>query len=199
MRRAIQLLMPVAVVFLLFGCLDSSTTVTIRSDGSGLLTLEYVIERVVFETGVFNSDGLLPIPVAEDDFVNATTSVDGIALRRYRLTEDDDTVTVRATITFDTTDALVTFLGDDWISIVASGDTTTWRQLLVPARSGAEGSAYLAEDLDQYTLRFEIDPDEPITSVQGGTLLRNGDAAVAEVSLGAIVRGAQAQYLEVVW
>ena len=199
MRHPATLLFAILLVLLLAGCVSTTTTITIGENGSGSMRLEYVVDRSAYETGVFDSGGALPIPVARSDFENAAAAIDGIRLRQYRTTHGDDTVTVTATLSFDSIDALVSLFGPAWLTVTTDGTTTTWRQLLVPARDAAGESGYLAEDLDRYTMQFEIDPAPPIISVDGGSLVRNGDAAVAEISLGAIARGAQEQYLEVVW
>ena len=158
MRTIAKLVLPVAAAVLLVGCLDTATYVSIGNDGSGTLRLEYVVDRPVYETGAFDDGGPLAIPIARSDFENATVAIEGLRLTRHRVDTDDEFVTVSATLRFDTTDALVAFFGDEWLTVTSDGERTVWRQLLVPGREAGEESRFLADDLDSYTMSFQIDP-----------------------------------------
>ena len=199
MRTLQKLALVLVTAVLLSSCLDTATHVAIESDGSGTLRLEYVVDRPVFETGVFDTGGPLPIPIRRSDFENAALGIDGLRLTRHRVDSGDEFVTVSAVLRFDTTDALVAFFGEQWLTVTQQGERTIWRQLLVPPRDAAEESRFLAEDLDRYTMVFEIDPAEPIVSVTGGESIDGGDSARVEISLGAIARSSEERFLEVVW
>jgi hypothetical protein len=198
MRTLLKLVLLLLAAILLAGCLDTATHVSIGADGSGTLSLEYVVDRPVYETGLFDPAGPLPIPIRRVDFENAAAGIDGLRLTRHRVDSDDEFVTVTARLRFDTTDALVAFFGEEWLTVTTRGEQTVWRQLLVPSREAGEESRFLAEDLDGYTMLFEIDPDQPIVSVSGGELVGD-DSARVQITLGEIARGTQERYLEVVW
>ena len=199
MRMIAKLVLAVAATALMTGCLDTATHVSIETDGSGTLRLEYVVDRPVYETGVFDPNGPLPIPIRRSDFENAAVGIDGLRLTRHRVDAGDEFVTVSAVLQFETTDALVEFFGEQWLTVTTQGERTVWHQLLVPPRDAGEESRFLADDLDRYTMLFEIDPPAPIVSVTGGEAIGDGNSARVEITLGAIARGTEERYLEVVW
>jgi hypothetical protein len=186
-------------LLLLAGCISTETDISISSDGSGTIEIVYQVDRMTYETGVFDDGGPGPIPLRRVDFQNAAAAVDGLRLRRYRSRTEDEIVTVTARLSFDTADALVSFIGEEYLEITSRGDRTTWRQVIIPeGLVPGEGAAALAADLEPYTISYRIDPDAPIISVSGGTLSGGDDAVEVEVTLGQMITG-DPLVLEVVW
>lgn len=181
---------------LLVSCLTTETEVTLRRDGSGRIDLSYEIDRGAWETGVFDdSDVARPIPVTRYEFEEAAIQIDGLELRSHRVSGSDETVTVNATVAFDSIEALRRFLGPGSLEVELSDDGGVWRQVVAEGRGAQEGgAAALAESLEEYSMSFRIDPPGQITATNG-VLVGDGDAATFSVPLSDVVRATS----EIVW
>lgn len=135
------------VVFaLLTGCLRSETTVELREDGSGRISVRYEIDTVAYDTGAFGSEAAGRIvPVTERDFTRAALQLDGLSLRRYRSSRDDDTVVVTAVLDFDSVSTLERFLGVGSVEVELSDSGGRWSQIIAPGRTANEGDEALAQ------------------------------------------------------
>ena len=193
------LLLPVAVF--LSGCLDVAARVEIRENGSGTIDLQYRIDAMAYDTGVFDdSETSGPFPVSRSDFQTAARSIDGLFLRRYRSSRQDGIQTVDVTLRFDSPEALVGFLGGESLSLESRQGETVWRQIVVPGGGSAgPGADEFAAELDDYRITYVIDPDRPIIRASAGTIQGEGDAVEFSVSLGEIARATEETILEVVW
>jgi len=182
----------------LSGCISVDTSVTLRDDGSGTVGFVYTIDRAAWETGVFDdSDVARPVPVTKHEFETAALRIEGLRLRSYGQERDEETVTVRARLDFDSTEDLRSLLGASTLDVDLRAGT--WRQVIAPG-DGAAGpeAAALAESLAGYRLDFLLTPPEPVTQTNGET----GDEARTSrfsVSLGAVATAQDEIVWEVRW
>ena len=187
---------------ILAGCLNVETTIDLNRDGSGRMDISYEIDADLYHLGVFDdSDVALPIPVSREDFKDTADRNPGLRLRRYRVREGDDTITVSARLRFDSVAALNEWYGSgDAVTMTQTADSTVWTQLISPGGGAAgRGSEALAESLGGYSLRFLLGTPAPITAVTGGQISDDGRTASFTISLGDIAMMEGPQYWEVRW
>ena len=185
---------------LLAGCLSTETTITLDRDGGGTLELSYEIDRVAWETGVFDkSDLARAIPVTEHEFAAAAQQIAGLRLRSHRTESDEQTVLISARLDFDSPDSLARFLGAESVELTMDGRSGRWRQIIAPGGGSTdEGARELAASFEGYALRFVLDPPEPVRSTNG-TVVRAADAAEFSVSLSEIMTATEPLVWEVAW
>jgi len=178
-RFRLALLIPIALVAL-SGCLSVETSVELDEDGSGTIGLVYTIDLAAWETGVFDdSDVSRPVPVTRNEFEAAAIQIEGLRLRSHRQERDEQTVTVRALLAFDSVDDLRRLLGASTLHV--DPESGTWRQVIAPG-DGADGpeALALAESLAGYTLDFSLTAPEPVTHSNGET---DGDPRTSRFTL----------------
>lgn len=96
---------------LLTSCIGIDAAVELRSDGSGSISLEYRISRMVESMGKLDgNEAWLPLPVGRPDFERTVARVSGLALTSFSSKETENDVVVSAGLTFTNPTALVTFL-----------------------------------------------------------------------------------------
>jgi hypothetical protein len=104
MRKIFLLL--VAVAFLT-SCVDIESRLSVRSDGSGTFALTYRVSRQLADLGRTAGEApSVPLPVEREDFARAVNGVQGVHLRSFRRTQDDENVTIRAELSFTSLEAL---------------------------------------------------------------------------------------------
>jgi hypothetical protein len=104
MRKILLLL--VAVVFVA-SCVVLESRRTLRRDGSGTLALTYRVSRQLADLGRTAGEApSVPLPVEREDFARAVNGVQGVHLRSFRRTQDDENVTIRAELSFSSLEAL---------------------------------------------------------------------------------------------
>ena len=200
MRHALALL---GVALLLTGCFDVDTSIDLSRDGSGTLEIEYRIDEELYQLGVFDdSDLALPVPLSRSDFEKVGKNIPGLSLRRYRARENAGVVTVKARISFDTTDSLSLWYAGDTTSIALNevSGQTEWSQVIVPG-SGSDGAVALAlaESLAGYTVKYQLVTPSPIVRSSAGSVGSNGRSITMEVSLTEIVTATAAIRWVVAW
>jgi hypothetical protein len=143
MRTAVLAFLCVALVV---SCVDVESRLSIRSNGSGSLTLEYRIPRSVADLGrTPDRNAPAPLPVQKADFLRGIDGIPGVRLARYTRRADDENVTIRAEIAFKQLEDLakVPALRAAGLALVDSGGTRTLTQVV----AGAPDSPPSAESL----------------------------------------------------
>lgn len=109
----------------LTSCVDIEMRFVMRRDGAGRLELSYRIPREA-TTLLDAVDGApaVPLPIDRADFETSLAGADGVRLRRFRRTDEEEEVRIEARIDFDSVDALraVPGFADLPVSFTASGD-----------------------------------------------------------------------------
>jgi hypothetical protein len=125
----------ILVLLLLFGgCVDLTTRIEINRDGSGRVELGYSVARAVANLGTVEEDNrFYTIPVSEDDFEAAAERVEGLSLVSFRSDEDLDTLSIEATLDFDSVTALSALFnssGPGSVEMVESDGTVLFRYVI---------------------------------------------------------------------
>ncbi len=126
----------------LTSCVDIEMRFVMRRDGAGRLELSYRLPQEA-TTLLDSVDGVpvVPLPIARADFEAALAGADGVRLRRFRRTDDEGAVLIRARIDFDSIDALraVPGFAELPVSFVADGDGgAELSQRVIPARASQD-------------------------------------------------------------
>ncbi len=109
-RRVLQLVLGLSS-FLFFSCLAIDADIEVKADGSGVMNLSYRISRTVESMGKLDgNERWLPLPVGEADFERSLSRIGALELEAFKTTEDERDVRVEAMVSFDTVEALVSFL-----------------------------------------------------------------------------------------
>jgi hypothetical protein len=98
-------------VFLFFSCIGTGSLISLHSDGSGTIQLEYRLAMELEELG--NLDGYdrwLPVPVGRADLERAADRVEGLRLVSFSVKEDGKDLVYSAKLDFDSPRALTAFL-----------------------------------------------------------------------------------------
>lgn len=196
---ALRALLPAIVTALIAGCLDTSTAVTLRDDGSGSIELAYRIDAAAWDTGVFDdSDVARPVPVTKREFAQAALRIEGLRLDSHRTTREDDRVHVVARLRFDSVDALARLLGPGSLTVEQNEDGGHWRQVVAEGE-GATGDSVerLAEELSSYTLTFTLETPSDIASTNGEKT--GSSTARFTVDLGTVARASEPIVWDVRW
>ncbi len=173
MRRFIHI---AAAVLMLCSCIGVNGRMAIRADGSGTLELSYKISRAFADLGrAGTGSGPLPLPVLEEDFRRGLADVKGVELRSFSRTENEEDVSIRAVIAFDSVDSLeaVRSFGDAPPSISTAGSRKILTQLVSKA-AGKEISADSLEMLDAFFPGYSV------------TLIYEAPSAIQAHSLGTL-------------
>lgn len=109
-RRVLQLVLGLSS-FLFFSCLAIDADIEVKADGSGVMNLDYRISRTVEAMGKLDgNERWLPLPVGEADFERSLSRIGALELEAFKTTQDERDVRVEAMVSFDTVEALVSFL-----------------------------------------------------------------------------------------
>ncbi|MFP4384199.1 MAG: hypothetical protein ACLFST_07210 [Spirochaetia bacterium] len=205
MRKIRFIIIPL-VIFFLSGCLNLDTEITIEPDGSGTLRLEYRISRMIADlrkTG--NETGPIPLPVEEEDFRNAVQTVSGISLDGYSRAEDEDQITISASLNFDSIEALNTFYsmsGNQTVTLLGEGDSVVFT---LAVYNGAdepldeETAALIDSFFSDYYISFKINTPSPVISVTPGSIGESENQAVFSESVAALIKKGEAVDWTVSW
>lgn len=126
-RRVLQLVLGLSS-FLFFSCLAIDADIEVKADGSGVMNLSYRISRTVESMGKLDgNERWLPLPVGEADFERSLSRIGALELEAFKTTEDERDVRVEAMVSFDTVEALVSFLSANGRSarLTRDGDRTS--------------------------------------------------------------------------
>lgn len=134
------------VAMLLASCVGIDAGVEIRSDGSGTLSLEYRISRMVESMGKLDgNEAWLPLPVGRADFERTVARVPGLTLTSFSSKETEIDLVISASLAFINPTALVTFLDATGRSTSFEGEDAS-RKLTLRL---AEGGGPLDPDLER--------------------------------------------------
>jgi hypothetical protein len=167
------------VMGILASCLGVSSEIAIGRDGSGTITLEYRISRMVESLGKLDgNERWLPIPVGQADFERTAARIEGFRMTSFssKIADEDMINTVK--LAFDNPAVLVRFLD-------ATGQRASWEggqgenRLILTLGGGAEIQNQellrsAAALLEGYSLHFGLSlPGEAALSLRdtrGGIL-----------------------------
>ena len=174
----------------LSSCVGISADARIRADGSGLITLEYRVSRLVESMGKLEGgERWLPLPFDRPSFERELRSVGGLSLIDFSSRTDETDRTVSATVAFSDPAALSRFLGSSGRSAVFAENGGVRTLALRVTEGGGPLDPELARLTDAVFAGYALDlrftlPSAP--SASGGGKI---DAASRSVSFSAPVTG----------
>jgi len=204
MKKNIILMLP--VIFILSSCLGIESRMALKRDGSGTLTFNYKISRMIKDLELQNGGGgVLPLPVSEEDFRRAAESTEGVRLSSVKQTEDEENIYIEARLEFDRVEALneLSAAGQMEMAYNAGSGTQKFRQVISSGTGGEEVSAETLSMLEAffagYELSFVIATPTPIRSHSLGSLSEDEKQLTYVVTIPELFRTPQDRILEVEW
>jgi hypothetical protein len=203
MKKNIILLLP--VIFILSSCLGIESRMVLKRDGSGTLTLNYKISRMIKDLELQNGGQVLPLPVSEEDFRRAAERTEGVRLSSVKQTEDEENIYIEARLEFDRVEALngLSAAGQMEMAYNAGSGTQKFRQVISSGTGGEEVSAETLSMLEAffagYELAFVIETPAPIRSHSLGSLSEDEKQLTYVVTIPELFRTPQDRILEVEW
>ncbi len=202
MRRILLACLCVALVS---SCVDVESRLTIRNDGSGTLSLDYLIPRSVADLGrTPDKNAPVPLPVEKTDFLRGIAGISGLRLARYTRRADEENVSIHAEIAFKRLEDLAKApaLRDAGLSLVENGGTRTLTQLV----AGAPDSPPSAESLAMTDSLFGggsvtvvLQTPSPMTPGPIGTLSPDRRTLSWTATLGDLARRTGSVVLTATW
>lgn len=204
MRKA-PLLCVIAAV-LLSSCIGIDSRLTVRDNGSGTLTLTYRVSQLVVNLGnPVDAKSVVPLPLSRADFDRSLEAASGkVRLTRFERSEDQNDVTIRAELAFDSLDALSqlsAFRGAD-IHAAADGDTSTFSQLIAkaPREPITDDSLRMVDAFfGGYELTFSVEAPRPVKSNTLGSLSDDRRTLTYKTSIKDLVRATSDVILSMTW
>ncbi|MDR1507550.1 MAG: hypothetical protein LBI67_10665 [Treponema sp.] len=100
-----------ACILLLSSCVGAGSGITVRSDGSGTLALEYRLAKDLESLGKLDgNERWLPVPAGRADLERTVNRVPGLALVSFSSKEDGKDIVYSARLNFNSPRALTAFL-----------------------------------------------------------------------------------------
>ncbi|GEM_PF-1316531 len=148
---SIPFMLTIIVSLLLFlsSCIGVESSISFNDNGSGILTLNYRISKMIInlgETGEKNTLSM-PLPVSEDDFRKSIAGIEGLKLRSFKQSENEDDILINATISFDDVSKLskIKNFNEFPVSLEKRGERTYFKQKI---------ASRTEEELDQQTMKM---------------------------------------------
>ena len=163
----------------LTSCVDIEMRFVMRRDGAGRLELSYRVPREA-ATLMDPVEGVpaVPLPIERADFEASLAGADGVRLRRFRRTDQDEEVRIEARIDFDSIDALraVPGFADLPVSFTATGaGGGELSQRVVPARPARDAPdermvEFVQAHAGDSRVTFVVVAPRDIQAADGGTI-----------------------------
>jgi hypothetical protein len=150
-----------AVLLCLGSCIGVSADIALNADGSGTLTLEYRLSRLLKTLG--EQDGnerWYPLPVGEADFERTLARLPGMSLLSFSTKDDGKDVMVTAKTRFADPASLAAFLDAYGEGAVYTKTSNSSRLLLALYEGGKEANkeleALFAEAAEGYSVAIRL-------------------------------------------
>jgi hypothetical protein len=175
----------------------------IEDDGSGRLELRYTVSRAVRNVGrAGEDDTILPLPLERQAFEEIVARDDGLSLESYERGEDEEELTVSATVAFQEPSDLNTLFGDNTVRY-SQQDGTTLLQLTVYQGSDAppdpEGVDLIRTFFADYELRFHVSTPSQIQQISTGSIGEDSRSAEVAYAVHEVLPEQQPVVWEVRW
>jgi hypothetical protein len=173
MRKIAMLLL---ALLALSSCIGIDSTLAIRPDGSGTLSLAYRVSQFTADLGKAGTEkGTVPLPVSREDFERGLLGVPGVSLVSFQKASDEKDITVRAELSFDKVESLakVSAFQDAPPTITVSGSKHTFSQLVVkaaPEPPSADVQQMVDSFFDGYAVTLTFRTPSPIELSSAGVL-----------------------------
>ena len=183
-RKTLYAIFPVFMCAVFSGCLGVSMDITVRSDGSGVMALEYRVSKMAEALGKLDgNERWNTVPVGRADFERTMARLPGLRLTSFSSKDEGADLVTRAQIAFDNFDDLAAFLAPQQDTqknravFTQENGTRTLFLLLSDASSAIDADLRsLYETLfSRYSLRFSL-------NVPAAATLRLTDAAGSSIN-----------------
>jgi hypothetical protein len=192
----------IITAFLLSSCLDLSTDIRLRKDGSVETSLTYVLspETADFGRG-FGSDEPWPLPLTEKDFQQQSLKVPEVEVRKYNSKIlSDGTEVIEVVLRAASLDALSIYLDLD-MELVGNADSGTLIFNIPISENYADADSEFREILEtvagESVFRFSFRPPSSPLNASHGAI--EGNSAMLEISLLDILNRRAPESWEVSW
>jgi len=111
-------------------CIGLSMDIQMNRDGSGKLTLEYRLSRLLENLGKLDGNELMPsVPVGRADFERTIDRIPGMKISSFSVKDETKDTVYKAVLDFDNEKALLQFL-NPYASITRQGQSGTLKIIL---------------------------------------------------------------------
>ena len=192
-------------VLVMSSCIGIESRISFKANGSGTLTFNYKISRMIKDLDSAGSGGNLPLPVSEEDFVRTAEGIEGLKLINIKQSEDEENIYIEAKMEFDRIESVrqIGSGGQMEVSLVQAGGDKLFTQVIYPGREDQEIYEDTLQMLEtffkDYELSFVIDAPEPIKSHNLGVLSQNNRQLTYTVTITELMKTGKETILEVRW
>jgi len=192
-----KLFLPVLLALSLCSCVGIESRISLGSDGSGTLLLDYRISQFLRE-----GRGL-PLPVSREDFQRAVQSAPGLRLSSLSQREDEQDLYIAAGISFQRVEDL-NALGDQLgLGYTAQEDSHVFRQRVYrgqpPEGFSAESLKMIETFFQGYELSFVVSSPAPIRAHSLGELSEDKRSLSYKTTIPELLKHKEELTLEVIW
>ena len=202
-------------LFLLCSCLGVNLDITLNQNGSGTITMEYHISRLIESLGKLDgNERWNTIPVGKTDFERSMDRLPGMKLLSFSSKENEKDLVTNAKMEFENLQALKTFLDAGGRRSSFSGDAASGRIFLTLTDGNDKENAALAKLLTEISESYSVNihmsfPHEGsliVTNKQGRPLpeisrsvVSSGKKVSCSIPLNAVLSSADGINLEFRW
>jgi hypothetical protein len=122
-----------ALILIFNSCIGASIDIQMNSDGSGRLTMEYRVSRLLSNLGELDGNVSMPtIPLSRQDLQRTLDRIPGTRIISHSTRETLQDNIITAVIGYDNLQALLTFLDSNTerVSITTSEGTTSFEMII---------------------------------------------------------------------
>jgi hypothetical protein len=204
MKKVVVLL---GLIVLLSSCIGIKNSVQFNRDGSGTVTMEYRISKMLTEMGEGSSDA--PLPLSQDDLKEAVSENPNLELKSVEQWDDEKDVYISAVIGFQKVNEFtdVESFAAMPMSLEKQGGEFVYRQLISEGNTEGEEEAELDEEtkktmeafFEGYELSFTVVAPSEITYHSLGDLAADRRSVTYSIPLLEMDKLEEETVLEVKW
>lgn len=214
-RKRYACLASVGLTVLLFSCLGIELETVFHEDGSGTMTMKFVVSKELLDMGEEQSG--VGIPFTKEDLEDEFGSVEGVTVEEIFQEDTETDRIITAKLAFENFNDLSRsneFPGEE-ASLSTNGNLTVFRMLMGQPRGDAgEGAAaempemaemdeamtaMIQSFLEGYTVEYRITAPKKIVKYSHGELSKDKKTISFFMSMGDFIMIEEPYFLEVVW
>ena len=193
------------VILILVSCIGIDTNISFNKDGSGKLSIQYKISKMVVNLGASNEEALIvPLPVSKDDFKRSIEKTKGLELLNFKQSEDEDNIYITAVIGFNKIENFKEMKGFNSMpaTLKKQGDLFLFSQRIAtkPEHIPDKDSLKMIDALFKgYKISFTIKAPKEIQSHNMGNLSPDKRTLTYSIPVAELVRIKKDTYLNLSW
>ena len=131
-------------IFILSSCLGLSMDIVLNQNGSGTITLEYIISKQIDSLGKLDgNEQWNTIPIGKADFERTMDRLQDVKMVSFSSKEDEVNIMINAKMEFESLQGLIEFLDSGSRRSTLSGDGSQGRLLLTLAEAAESNNPLL--------------------------------------------------------